>query len=130
VKIILINIPADTQPKQIMDFIEPAIRGSLLKKGGRIENISILVQRGNHKYDYKYYGLVTIMPDAIAEQATKKLNRKRINGKNINVLEYKVRRSFNDRRFNRDHDGVGNRRLGSRRWQILEDIKEAEIDLM
>lgn len=123
--IILKNIPPNTKPKHIQGFIEPAIKGGLLRKGGRIESISILVQKGNRKHDLKYYGLVTIMPDAIAEQAIRKLNRKKINGKNINVFEYQIRRWHNDRR-DRNHDKLSNNRFGDRRRHRLEEVDEHE----
>jgi hypothetical protein len=122
--IILKNIPANTRPQHIKDFIEPAIKGGLLRKGGHIEKISIQVQKGNNTHEHKYHGLVTIMPDAIAEQAIKKLNRKQINGKNINVHEYQIRRWHNDQRTSRDQiDKLGNKRLGDRRRHQLEEAE-------
>lgn len=127
--IILKNIPPGTKPNHIKDFIEPAIKGNLLRKSGRIENISILVQKASKKYELKYYGLVTIMPDAMAEQAIRKLNRKKINGKNINVVEYQIRRWHNDRR-GRNHDKLSDTRFGDRRRHQLGELEESEHDFL
>jgi hypothetical protein len=123
--IILKNIPPGTTYEHIRDFIEPAIKGSLLRKSGRIENISILVQKACKKYDLKYYGLVTIIPDAMAEQAIRKLNRKKINGRNINVVEYRIRRWHNDRR-GRNYDKLSDTRFGDRRRNQLGEVEDSE----
>lgn len=127
--IILKNIPATTTNNDIEDFIKPAIKGGLLIKSGRIERISILVQKDGKTDKSECHGLVTITPDFVAIKAIKKLNRKRINGRNILVLEYRIRSWHNDPRLNRDQlvEATDNRRKGDRRRRYLEVKKENSV---
>jgi hypothetical protein len=97
--IILKKIPAHTGNKEIEGFIKPAIKGGLFKKGGSIEKISTFSKEFPDSQATEYFALVTIEPDEFGAEAIRKLNYKRINGKNIRVAEYKVRSDANDPRL-------------------------------
>lgn len=127
--IILKNIPATTTNNDIENFIKPTIKGGLLSRSGRIERISILTQKDGKTDKVECHGLVTISPDSAAIKAIKKLNRKRINGRNILVVEYRIRHWHNDPRLNRDHlvEAPDNRRKGDRRRRHLEVKKEKDV---
>lgn len=122
--IILKNIPADTGNKKIEDFIRPVIKGSLLSKSGRIESISNLVQKNIKTNKIEHHGLVRITPDSVAERAIKKLNRKRVNGRYINVHEYQIRLWQNDHRISRGQiENFTNKRQSDRRCRNVSGLE-------
>jgi len=114
--IILANIPVGTGTKTIKEFIKPAIKGGLFKKGGHIKSISIQRHEDAGQNDTKQHALVRITPDAAAVAAIKMLNRQPINGKRIEVREYHIRLWQNDPRVNTNAtDDIVNKRKGDRR---------------
>ncbi|TAK64181.1 RNA-binding protein [Methylobacter sp.] len=127
--ILLKNILSNTTEKDIEDFIQPAIKGSLLSKRGQIEHISILRQKDSSMEDFECHGLVTITPDSVAIKAINKLNKKRIKGKSVVVREYQTRRWHNDPRISREQlvEASKNKRKGDRRRRNLEIKKENEF---
>jgi hypothetical protein len=96
----------------IEDFINPVIRG------GKIVNISLIVQQDSQMHHTEYHGLVTIVPDTAAVQAIKKLHRKCINGKFVSVSEYHYRFRNNDPRLNQSKTQSDKRR-GDRRRKLF-----------
>lgn len=129
--IILKNIPANTEDEQIEDFIQPALNGGFLSKNGYIEDILILALNDRKTHRVEYYGLVRITPDSVAKRVIKKLNRKKISGKHINVSDYRIRHWQNDPRINRAKiDKLLDKRRGERRrgpWGDKEDIRQQEL---
>lgn len=91
--IILVNLPDNTNKKEIEDFIRPAI------KGGHIGSIAIIVQKKPKTHEIKYHGLVRITPDSVAKRAVESLNKEQINGRHIDVHEYRARYWHNDPRI-------------------------------
>lgn len=120
--IILMYISASTSNQDIEDFISPAIKGGLLRKSGNIEKISILGLKNIQTNKIEYHGLVTIIPDAIANRAIIKLTKKQLNGRRVVVREYHIRRWQNDPRINRrDYiQGLMNKRQSDRRLRCTE----------
>jgi len=119
--IILKHIPANTLRKDIEDFVKPALKGGLLRKSGRIERISMLVQKVPGMSGFEHHALVEITPESIARKAIHKLNGKRLKNKNINVNEYQTRLWHNDPRINREPiEETLNKRKGDRRRRNLE----------
>jgi hypothetical protein len=90
--IILINLPENTNKKDIEDFVRPAI------EDGHMGGIAIMVQRHPKTLEIKYHGLVRLTPDSVAKRAIKDLNDKQINGRHIDVHEYRTRYWYNDPR--------------------------------
>lgn len=125
-KIFLKNIPENTNRKQINSFLDQSY--GLFRQRGHIANITFLFQQGNHRFDHKFHALVTITPESIAEKSIKSLNRKQLNGKYINVLEYKPRLCLNDKRCNRGDDQVNCKRLCCRRQNKLIVLENCEWD--
>ncbi len=128
--VILKRIGETTTVPDIEGFIEPALRGGLLKRPGRIERLRIerLQQPGSSHVEYD--AVVRIESDAVAQRVIKTLNRKRCNGKLIDVCEYHLRHREDDRRIGRYRPLKGNRledrRVGDRRrWNLeITDITE------
>ena len=85
--VFLRRIPANTRKQDIIDFIEPALKGGLLQKAGRIEDIKILVFEDTQTKIMEYHCLVTIDSEDVANRIIKKLNRKAFKGKHIPVRE-------------------------------------------
>lgn len=124
--VFLRRIPANTKKHEIIDFIEPVIKGGLFKKSGRIEDITIMVLKDTQTNALEFHGLVEIDSDAAAERVIKKLNRKVFNGKNIAVREYYQRSWHNDKRQNAHqwNDELVNKRKGDRRRARLEVVND------
>lgn len=129
--VILRNISASTREQDIEDFIEPAIKGGLIRKSGHIEKISILVLKDTRTEKMEFHGLVTIVPDSAANRAIKKLNKKQLNGRRVLVREYQIRRWQNDSRVNRrDHiQEYKDKRLSDRRLWHVEVKVEVKKDI-
>lgn len=125
--IILSKIPAGTQKQDIADYVHPVLRGSFCLKKGSIRAIHMLALKDKRLNQFDYYALVRIEPDAAAELAIKKLNKKPLKGKQIAVREYTYKRIWhNDRRTN---DAVcmlagKDRRRFHRRRDHLENIDD------
>ncbi len=108
--IILINLPDNTDKKQIEDFIRPAI------KDGHMGGIAIMVQRHPKTHEIKHHGLVRLTPDSVATRAIGDLNEKQINGRHVDVHEYKTRYWHNDPRIMSTRGNqLHNMRKGERR---------------
>ncbi len=127
--IILRRISENTEKQEIVDFLDPILKGGLLKKSGHIEHIKLLILRDPNKNTIEYHGLVTIDSDSAAQRVIKKLNRKQFRNRNIIVREYFYRSWHNDPRVNMHewNDEFKNKRKGSRRRIDLEVVSEESI---
>jgi len=120
--IILKNIPANTQTKEIEEFIWPAVKGGFLSKSGEIESIQIKGQRDIQLNLTEFHALVRIEPNAVAVRVIKKLNRKPFKGKHTAIDEFHHRNWHNDRRTDAQQT-VKDRRHADRRRSHLEMIE-------
>lgn len=93
------KIPANTRLNELADFVQPALKGGLFKKPGRIVKIEILTLRDIHLHSFEYHGLVTVDSDETGHRVIKKLKGKLFKGKHTLVREYVQRRWQNDRRL-------------------------------
>ena len=120
--VFLRRIPANTKKHEISDYLEPILKGGLLQKSGRIENIKILVMKDTQTNALEFHGLVKIDLESAAQRVIKKLNRKVFKGKNIAVREYFYRTWHNDPRMNMHewNEELANKRKGDRRRTRLE----------
>lgn len=128
--IILKRITKTTRKYEIEAFIEPTLKGGLLKSSGYIESISIRVLKDTQLNLLEYYGLVGISPDAVAKRAIKKLNGKQLNGQQIGVSAFFVRDSRNERRTNyRVSAKFLDKRKRDRRRPYLEKVENIYIEI-
>lgn len=125
------KIPANTKLSEIIGFIEPAIKGGLFRKSGKIRGAKILALRDMRLRTLEFHGLVTVEPDAVGLRAIKKLKGRRFKGKFVIVRQYFQRDWHNDPRQNRERQGDGisiERRTFDRRrgkdLEIIQDISE------
>lgn len=120
--VFLRNIPGDTLRSEIVDFIQPALKGGFFKASGEIKKIELLALRDKDINLVEYHALVHIEPDAAALRVIKKLHGQRFRDKRITVREYYVRSWKNDRR-SAPHQGVSylkEKRKNSDRRRNLE----------
>ncbi|NOR79843.1 MAG: hypothetical protein GQ529_03270 [Methyloprofundus sp.] len=123
------SISGQTRCRDIVAFIEPAMKVSLFGKKGTIERIKILHLKDARTNISEFHGLVTIEPEAVAKRVLKRLNRKKFLDKHIVVRQYHQRDWHNDSRLN--HDSVMStkheKRMTDRRRKnivVVEDIKQ------
>jgi hypothetical protein len=127
--IILRKIPSETLYQDIIEFIEPALKGKWFNKGGYIEEVKILIIKDPDKETIEQHALVRISPDSCAKRVIKLLNRKPILEKRIAVREYQYRSWRNDPRTsaNKNLAEKLRRRRGSRRRPNLETIIKSPV---
>ena len=120
------KITADTTKKDLIEFIQPALRKVWFRKKGIIENVKIIHQRDHGSNLSEFHGLVTIHPDAVAEKVIRRLNRKMLLGKHIIVREYHHRVWHNDPRVKHNSHNleISCRRVADRRRKNLEMVEE------
>ncbi len=128
--ILLRRIPANTKKGHVVDFIDPFLKGGILQKPGRIENIKILVLKSDEMNGIEYHGIVTIDSDVVAKRLIKKLNGKAIKGKHIVVREYHHRLWQNDPRVNIQEwsEESATTRTANRRRSILKKEGNTSVE--
>jgi len=130
--IFLTRIPADTKRDDIIEFIEPILKGGLFKKSGYIRKINILILKDTVANKLEYHALVTVEPDKVAERVIKQLNRKPINGKHIAVREYVLRNWHNDPRVSMhqwNEEFKDRRNADRRRKNKLKVVNNIAVEL-
>ncbi|MFK5948500.1 MAG: RNA-binding protein [Methylococcales bacterium] len=127
--LILRRIAKNASDQEIIDFLEPALKGNFLKKTGQIESINRLVLKDNRRKTIEYHALVAIDSDATAKRAIKKLHRKPFKNRVIIVREYFYRSWHNDPRVNMHqwNEELVDKRKGNRRRRRLEVVNEESI---
>lgn len=93
------NIPGDTLRNEIVDFVQPAIKGGLFRAKGEIKKIEMLALKDKNINLTEYHALVHIEPDAVALRAIRKLHGQRFRNKLVTVRQYFFRNRKNDRRL-------------------------------
>lgn len=124
--IFLRRIPGNTKKHEIIDFINPILKGGLFQKSGHIEQIKILVLKNTQNNILEFHGLVTIDSEQVGKRIIKKLNRKYFKDKPIAVREYHHRTWHNDPRINmhEQNEELVNRRRSDRRRARLEVVED------
>jgi hypothetical protein len=132
--IFLARIPKETTPSDIIDFLNPVLKGGFFMRKGIIHSLEIMIYPNSDAKTAPHYGLVRIEPNSVARRVIHKLNRKPLNGKLINVREYYYRDWHNDPRI--IHKSLytkmfQNRRQGERRHHQLQELmphNERDVD--
>ncbi len=128
--IFLRKIPADTRYQDIEDFIEPAMKGGIFKKSGRIVRIEILALRDTRLNAVEFHALVDIEPEKVGFRVLKYLKGKRFKDRLIIVRQYFNRSWHNDPRQNYQTvpASIMERRIADRRrGKHLEKIQDSSI---
>ena len=126
--IFLAKIQPSTTKRDIVDFISPVLKGGLFATKGILENIEIRVLRDSCANMTEYHAIVQVSPDKAALRVIHQLNRKKLNGKPINVRLYHIRNRKNDRRLENQYPvlKIKQRRLSKRRRDYLEMLIKKE----
>jgi len=127
--ILLRRIPQNTNEQDIIDFLEPALKGGLFKKTGHIESIQILVLKDTQRKTIEFHGLVSIDSEAAANRVIKDLNKTTFKNKPILVREYFHRSWHNDPRINMRqwNEELVDKRKSSRRRPRLEVVTKESL---
>ena len=122
------QIPADTRPSELHDYVNPALKGGLFSAAGRVLKAEILFIRDKSTNMLESHGIVHVDSEAAGQRAIKRLRPARFKNKPVIVREYLQRDWHNDRRESEGHvpedvmeKRLCNRRRGSR-MEIIEDI--------
>jgi hypothetical protein len=120
------NIPDDTNRRDIVAFIEPALQGGFFKAKGEILSVSVLLIKDKGVKLMEYHAIVNITPDAVAARVIKSLHGRVFKGKRIALREYVVRSWKNDRRNTAKPGTVADerRQTPTRRRNLHIEIKK------
>ena len=100
------NIPLNTQKLDLELFIAPALKSGLadiFHRQGNVVEINIVRLQDQDLNTLEAHGLVRIEPDTAALRVIRRLNRKSIKGRRINVRKYLNRSWHNDLRVKVDN---------------------------
>lgn len=125
--IILRRIPQDSKKQEVIEFLDPILKGKIFQKPGQIEHIKILRLKNTQTKEIEVHAIVSIDSDKLAQKAILKLNRKVFNGKHIAVSEYFYRSWHKDSRSNvyQWNKELMEKRKGERRRSTLEEITKS-----
>ena len=94
------NVPEGTCLRDIVNFINPALRGGFFTPKGTILSVNALEVREEGTGVLEHHAIVHIKPDSAALRAIQKLNGRFFKGKRAHLHEFVVRNWKNDRRGN------------------------------
>lgn len=126
--IFLARIQPNTTKRDIINFISPVLKGGLFVSNGILENIEIRALRDSCVNVIEYHAIVKVEPDKAALRVIHQLNRKKLNGKPINVRRYYIQSRGNDPRLKNQYPvlKIKERRLSERRRAFLEILEKQE----
>ena len=97
--IFLKNIPVDTRPQDIEEFVTPGMRVGVFFRVGRLLKAEILVIRDGNTKKIEYHGLIYVDSEKTGERLIKKLNGKEFKNRVVEMRQYYSRCWHNDRRL-------------------------------
>lgn len=128
--IILKRISKETRKRDINNFIAPVVKGKIFQKSGHIENITIHSRVDSWIKEVTFFSLVYIDSDEAANRVIKKLNRKLLKGKHIEIKEYQYRSWENDPRTKpiKGNQLVSKRKVERRLSNLKSKRKKLKIE--
>ncbi|MGB4498615.1 MAG: RNA-binding protein [Methylococcaceae bacterium] len=127
------NIPPTTQKSDLVGVIKPVIKRrfffDFFHRPGAIVNVMLLDLLDKKQNKVNVHGVVTILPDDVADLVIKQLDRKVINGRRITVRQYYIREEHNDpRKQTKPSQDVIDKRQGERRQhEIVSDTHSLDL---
>ena len=111
------KIPNDTRYSDIVSFVEPALKGGILRRSGHIVHIEIIGYRDHRLHTSEFHALVEIEPDSVGLRAVGLLKGRRLHHHLVVIRQYFERNWHNDRRqdFETPPPGGVERRMADRR---------------
>lgn len=101
------NVPKNTLPFHIDEFVAPALK-RLFFTDGIVHSVLMI-----HK-DNRHHAILTVDSEKTGQRLIKKLNKSTLRGKIVNIREYFIRSWHNDQRI-RNIPVTNNRRVQDRR---------------
>lgn len=130
------NIGPNITVTDLKKFIESGMKSWIPFKSGKVHKAKILTLRNIKTNSYEYHGLVYV-DNEYGKMAIRRLNRKKIKNRPVNVRQYIERSRSNDRRrsyINISHNdidliGQGNRFTDRRRGHHLEVVDQSIVKI-
>lgn len=128
------NIPLNTQKLDLELYIAPALKcglADIFQRQGNVLEINIVRLQDQDLNTLEAHGLVRIEPDKAALRVIRRLNRKSINGRRINVRKYLNRSWHNDLRVKVGNlpSELKNRRKQDRRRKNLIAVRGTSVNI-
>lgn len=128
------NIPPSTQKSDLVGAIKPVMKKrfffDFFHRPGAIVNVMLLDLLDKKQNKVNVHGVVTILPDDVADLVIKQLDRKVINGRRITVREYHIRSPQNDPRKqtkNVPQNIIDKRQAERRQHEIVSDVHSLDL---
>lgn len=116
-------LPESVTQSDLRKFVSRAMRSywsSLFFPSSRIRSTEIRKCSNSTNHSVEYHGIVDIEPAKAAVKAIRKLNRRSLKGKEVEVRKYYQRSALRDRRIDDAEDiPTGERRRQDRRRQAM-----------
>lgn len=96
--VFLRRVHRDVTLGEILDFLEPAVKGGVFERKGEVVNVKLLEVRNPQAEVVECHAVVHIKPDEVALRAIDRLYGQMLRGKRIALHEYVVRSWKNERR--------------------------------
>ncbi len=128
------NIPPTTQKSDLVGAIKPVMKKrfffDFFYRPGAIVNVMLLDLLNKKQNKVNVHGVVTILPDDVADLVIKQLDRKVINGRRVTVREYHIRHPQNDpRKKTKDvpQNIIDKRQAERRQHEIISDVHSLDL---
>jgi hypothetical protein len=127
------NIPPTTQKSDLVGVIKPVIKRrfffDFFHRPGAIVNVMLLDLLDKKQNKVNVHGVVTILPDDVADLVIKQLDRKVINGRRITVRQYYIREERNDPRKQTkpSQDIIDKRQAERRQHEVVSDDHSLDL---
>lgn len=132
--VVFLHIPINSSKMDLQLYVEQALKPCVLnafQRPGKIVDIKLLRLENRHLKTDELHSIMHIEPDSAALKIIRRFNRKKFNGKYINVREYKRRFLRNDARKVSDKlflaDKKTNRRIADRRRDYCVPVCKVRI---
>ena len=126
--IFISNIPENTRPSELFNFVNPTLKFWMFFKSGKVQKTEILYIHDKISQSNECHGLVHIDSAAAGLKAIANLNGSFFKNHKVSVREYFERHKQNDRRLTQTHVPAGimeNRRHQRRRGENVELIQDS-----
>ncbi len=128
------NIPPTTEKSDLISAIKPVMKRrfffDFFHRPGAIVNVMLLDLLDKKQNKMNVHGVVTILPDDVANLVIKQLDRKVINGRRVTVREYHIRHPHNDPRRNTTDvsQDILDKRTGDRRQhEVVSEVESLDL---
>jgi len=128
--VIIERISPETQKQDLIDFIQPALKGNIFQKSGQFASLKIISYTDKLTGEVHYYGTILIPSDTVAQRVIRKLNNTKLLDELVVIRKYHFRSWRDDPRVNgkKLNPKLKNSRKRDRRQSSLEDHNQTTIE--